>query len=487
MMDAGMSVARLNFSHGDHSYHQKVIDNVRLAAEQCGKHIAILLDTKGPEIRSGKLRVGPDGKKLVYLKEGTPFTFVTDYTVVGDETKTATSYKKLPQTVKPGDHILVSDGLLSFTVQKCFEDRVECTVDNPGVLGETKGMNLPGVKVDLPGVTEKDKADIDFGVRNKIDMIAASFIRKPEDVMEIRALPGVTEQEIMIISKIESQEGLDNFDEVLKVSDGIMVARGDLGVEIPIQKVATAQKMMIHKCNMVGKPVITATQMLDSMIENPRPTRAEATDVANAVYDGTDCVMLSGETANGKYPIETIKVMGDICRHAEAGLNYRKLYKNIRYNVAPPISVPESIASSAVKSCWDLKLPLIIALTESGRTPRLISKYRPHSPTLCVTSSARVARQTLLSRGIYPCVVPSMKGTTGVIQKALEYSEQAGFVLPGDAVIVTSGFLEGISGSTNIMKVEIVPRLNNSGNASDATEKFRMRSSSTVFAKAETK
>jgi len=290
-------------------------------------------------------------------------------------------------------------------------------------------------------------------------MIAASFIRKPEDVLEIRALPGVKEQSIMIISKIESQEGLDNFDQVMEVSDGIMVARGDLGVEIPIQKVATAQKMMIAKCNKVGKPIITATQMLDSMIENPRPTRAEVTDVANAVYDGTDCVMLSGETANGKYPLETIRVMGDICKHAESGLDYRRLYKNIRYqNLDPPISVPESIASSAVKSCWDLKLSLIITLTDSGRTARLIAKYRPHAPILCVTSSPLVARQSLVSRGIYPFVVDTMKGTERVINMATDYALKAGFIVSGDPVIITSGVLECMTGSTNIMRVEIVEK-----------------------------
>jgi pyruvate kinase len=277
-------------------YHATSIRNLRtyLAESKSNKQVGIILDTKGPEIRTGKLK----GHKEVELTPGQDFSFYTDYTYMGDNTSVAVSYQDLPTSVKPGDKILVGDGLIGFTVIECQETRVNCKVDNAGLLGETKGVNLPGCKLRLPAITEKDRDDIAFGVEQNVDFIAASFIRKPEDVLEIRQLLGTSG--IKIISKIENQEGLDNFDDILAVSDGIMVARGDLGVEIPVERVARAQKMMIRKCNYAGKPVITATQMLETMIQNPRPTRAEATDVANAVLDGSDCVMLSGETAKGK-------------------------------------------------------------------------------------------------------------------------------------------------------------------------------------------
>jgi len=287
-------------------------------------------------------------------------------------------------------------------------------------------------------------------------MIAASFIRTAENVKTIRNLPGVQENQIMIISKIESQEGLDNFNAILQESDGIMVARGDLGVEIPIEKVATAQKMMITKCNAVGKPVITATQMLESMTENPRPTRAEATDVANAVFDGSDCVMLSAETASGKYPVVTVKMMDTICRQAERDIDYRSLYKNLRANVLPPTTIPHSIASSAVKTQWDIEASLIICLTDTGNTARLVSRYRPSCPILVVTSSPRVSRQVLVSRGCVPFLVDNMKGTENLLHQATEYAKSAGLASVGDKIIVTSGILEATSGSTNIMKVDIV-------------------------------
>jgi len=287
-------------------------------------------------------------------------------------------------------------------------------------------------------------------------MIAASFIRTAENVKTIRHLPGVLENHIMIISKIESQEGLDNFNEILTESDGIMVARGDLGVEIPIEKVATAQKMMITKCNGVGKPVITATQMLESMTENPRPTRAEATDVANAVFDGSDCVMLSAETASGKYPVVTVKMMDTICRQAEKDIDYRTLYKALRANVKPPTTIPHSIASSAVKTSWDIEASLIICLTDTGNTARLVSRYRPSCPILVITSDPRVARQILISRGCVPFLVESMHGTDALIAKAKEWVKTIGLVQAGDKIVLTSGIIEATSGSTNLLKVEVI-------------------------------
>eukprot|EP01125_Pyxidicula_operculata_P021793 TRINITY_DN8646_c0_g1_i1.p1 TRINITY_DN8646_c0_g1~~TRINITY_DN8646_c0_g1_i1.p1 ORF type:complete len:516 (-),score=148.10 TRINITY_DN8646_c0_g1_i1:207-1754(-) len=451
LLMAGMNVARMNFSHGDHEFHQSIINNVRQASEESGITCAIMLDTKGPEIRTGKLKNGA----TVNLVAGNKFTFTTDTTILGDETITSTSYKRITKVVKPGSRILVGDGLIAFRVEEATETEVHCTILNSGVLGQVKGMNLPGCVVDLPAVTEKDKEDIAFGVKNDIDFIAASWIRKAADVEEIRSLPGVRETNIMIISKIESQEGLDNFQKILDVSDAIMVARGDLGVEIPIEKVAVAQKNMIHMCNVYGKPVITATQMLETMIQNPRPTRAEATDVANAVFDGTDCVMLSGETAAGNYPEECVSMMDKICIEAEKEIDYRNIYWRLRKHVINQgiISVSETIASSAVKSSWDLNSSLIIVLSDSGRTVRFVSKYRPHTPILCITSTKKTARQILLSRSAFALVVPEMKNSDNLIKLGVEWAKEKGFVSKGDYVVTTSGQLEGTSGSTNILRI----------------------------------
>lgn len=454
MLEEGMGVARMNFSHGDYEWHESVVKNVRQASEESGYTCAIMLDTKGPEIRTGKL----EGHTKVLLTAGQTFTFYTDEALVGNQEKVGVTYKNLIKTVKIGSQILVSDGLISFTVTEIneAEGKVVTRVDNSGILGETKGVNLPGLEIDLPAVTEKDIRDIEFGVKHNVDMIAASFIRTADNVRTIRNLPGVQENQIMIISKIESQEGLDNFNSILQESDGIMVARGDLGVEIPIEKVATAQKMMISKCNAVGKPVITATQMLESMTENPRPTRAEATDVANAVFDGSDCVMLSAETASGKYPVVTVKMMDTICRQAEKDIDYRTLYKNLRVNVMPPTTIPHSIASSAVKTQWDIEAGLIVCLTDTGNTARLVSRYRPSCPILVITSSPRVARQILISRGCVPFLVENMKGTEELLQRAISWAKSIGLISVNDKIVITSGILEATSGSTNMLKVDIV-------------------------------
>jgi pyruvate kinase len=456
LLEAGMGVARLNFSHGTYEYHASVIQNVRTACEQTGLTCAIMLDTKGPEIRSGKLERGAP----IHIEAGQDFAFhCNDYSMLGNERFVACSYRNMPKVVSVGGQILCSDALLSFTVKHIDTENgvVHCQADNSGDLGEIKNMNLPGkVKVDLPAVTEKDKQDIEFGIVQKIDLIAASFIRKAEDVVEIRNLPGVVEQGVRIISKIENQEGIDNFNEILTESDGIMVARGDLGSEIPIERIATAQKMMIQKCNRVGKPVITATQMLDSMIINPRPTRAEATDVANAVFDGTDCVMLSGETANGSYPVECVTVMSKICKEAETAIDYRDLYVKIRDKVVPPVQVPDSIASSSVKTQWDVGAHLIVCLTETGNTARLVSKYRPGVPIVACSSNDKVVRQLMVSRGVLPLLVDSMRGTDHVIEFAFAYASRLGLIHDGDLVVVMSGQIEMQTGSTNMMRVVVV-------------------------------
>ena len=479
LLQAGCVCARLNFSHGDHEVHERTLQTVRKVSEETGLLCALMLDTKGPEIRTCKLTVGTNGQKERLLKKGDYFQFVIDENVHGDHTKVAVTYANLPKVVRKGDIILVDDGLISFTVVEIGADFVNTQINNGGIIGEHKGVNLPGIVVDLPAVTEKDKADIAFGVKHGVDFIAASFIRNRANVEEIRALPGVKEAGIKIISKIENAQGLENFLEILDASDGIMVARGDLAVEIPLEKVPTAQKMMIRHCNRVGKPVITATQMMvfskkkppnlsfsfsqpfllvkkESMHNNPRPTRAEVTDVANAVFDGTDCVMLSGESAKGKYPKETVRTMQQICRQAESDINYRILYKNLRADAVPPIPVNESVASSAVKTCWDLNAALIIGLTETGTTVRLLSKYRPHTPIICVTDKPQTARQILVSRAAYPLLIPSMSDSQK-INKAIAWAKLNGFIKGGDRVIIVAGVLEGQAGGTNLMKVETVP------------------------------
>ncbi|KAJ2998172.1 hypothetical protein HDV02_004764 [Globomyces sp. JEL0801] len=434
LIDAGMNVMRCNFSHGSHEYHKQTIDNLRQALSESKnpKTVAVLLDTK--VVRSGKL-VGHTDKKLT---AGSTFTFHNDESILGDETQVATTYKSLSKTVVEGDRILLDDGLIGMIVQKVDleNNTVTCTIENDGVLGETKGVNLPGKVIDLPAITPKDASDIRFGIENNVDFIAASFIRKASDVLEIRKL--IEGTGIMIISKIENQEGLDNFDEILAVSDGIMVARGDLGVEIPVEK---------------GKPVVTATQMLESMIVNPRPTRAEATDVANAVLDGSDCVMLSGETAKGAFPALAISMMANICREAEADINYSELYPSLRRQLILPISVSEAVAANAVKTSWDVHAALIVVLTQSGNTAFKISKYRPIAPVLAVTSSHQVARQCQVLRGIYPLVVDSMAGTENIIHRAMLWGVKMGMAHKGDHVVVTSGILEETVGSTNIMRV----------------------------------
>jgi pyruvate kinase len=431
-------------------------------AQACEEHhtlCALLLDIKGPEIRTCKLQANParEGKHEWPLTKGQQFTFVTDKSFLGDSSKAALTWKKLPQIAKPNEtRILVADGLIGFKVVETNGiDTVTCIVENNAVLGENKNVNVPGEIVDLPAVTEKDIEFVAFGVKNGIDFIAGSFIRKAQDIRDIRALPGVKENDMKIIAKIENQEGIDNFDEILAEADGIMVARGDLGVEIPLPEVTSQQKIMINKCNLVGKPVITATQMLESMITNPRPTRAEVADVWNAVYDGTDCVMLSGETAAGNFPQEAVHIMTEICCEAESKIDYRQLFLKLRQEVKVPLlNVPESVASSAVKTAWDLQANLIVALSETGNTARLVSKYRPHCPIVCVTCNEGVAKRLLVTRGVFPYLVDHF---TGVIEQtaasAILRAFRDGFLKEGDFVVITSGAIEGVVGGTSMMRV----------------------------------
>eukprot|EP00897_Mesotaenium_endlicherianum_P004641 jgi/Mesen1/4204/ME000219S03327 len=453
LLRAGMNVARFNFSHGTHEYHQGTLDNLRAAMQSTQIMCAVLLDTKGPEIRTGKLKDG----KPIKLVAGTEMTVTTDYTIEGDTSMISMSYKSLPSDVSPGTNILCADGTITLTVISCDPAagtvRVKC--ENTAMLGERKNVNLPGVVVDLPTITPKDEEDImKWGVPNKIDFIAASFVRKGIDLVNIRKLLGPHQRTIQIISKVENQEGLVNFDDILRETDGIMVARGDLGMEIPTEKIFLAQKMMIHKCNTAGKPVVTATQMLESMIKSPRPTRAEATDVANAVLDGTDAVMLSGETAAGAYPIEAVTVMSRICREAEASLDYFAIFKALVKGTPLPMSPLESLASSAVRTANKVRATLIVVLTRGGSTAKLVGKYRPSIPVLSVAvpvmttdtltwnlSEESPARHSLICRGLIPLLAEGAakatdsESTDYILNAALNFAKTRNLCKTGDAVV----------------------------------------------------
>ncbi|MCZ1268979.1 pyruvate kinase, partial [Paenibacillus tundrae] len=392
---AGMNVARLNFSHGDFDEHGGRITAIRQACEELNKTVAILLDTKGPEIRTGKLEVEP-----IELVQDEYITLTTEE-ILGTKERLSITYADLPSDVEPGSTILIDDGLIGLTVVEVQGTEIKCRIVNGGTIKSKKGVNVPGVAISLPGITEKDANDIVFGIEQGVDFIAASFVRKASDVLEIRELlEKHNAGHIQIISKIENQQGVDNLDEILEVSDGLMVARGDLGVEIPAEEVPLVQKRMIEKCNVAGKPVITATQMLDSMQRNPRPTRAEASDVANAIFDGTDAIMLSGETAAGKYPVESVLTMSRIAEKAESALPYQELY--LKQRVAQQTTVTEAISQSVALSAQDLNAKAIITSTESGHTARMISKYRPESPIIAVTTEDRTSRRLALAWGVTP-------------------------------------------------------------------------------------
>jgi len=457
LIDLGLSVARFNFSHGDHEAHKACLDRVREASANKKKHIAVLLDTKGPEIRTGFFA---DGAQKISLVKDQTLVLTSDYSFKGDSTKLACSYETLASSVKPGQSILVADGSLMLTVLSCDEaaGEVTCRVENNASIGERKNMNLPGVIVDLPTLTEKDIKDIlEWGVPNKVDFIAASFVRKASDVTKIREVLGPENQGIKIISKIENQEGLDNYDEILEVTDGIMVARGDLGMEIPPDKVFLAQKMMIRKANIAGKPVITATQMLESMTTNPRPTRAECSDVANAVLDGTDCVMLSGETAGGEHPRAAVKIMSETCTEAESAVDFNALYQAVRNSSLKAfgrMGRSESIASSAVKTSIDLGAKAIIVCSESGATAQQVAKFRPGHPIIVLTTSERVANQCYgVLKGCDAVVVESLVDLEDAVNHEISNLVKEGRACVGDPIVVVQG-TNPIAGATNTMRIQ---------------------------------
>jgi pyruvate kinase len=450
LVDNGMNIIRLNFSHGDFAEHLPRINTLKELREETGKPLAILLDTKGPEIRTGKF-----GVDVVNLVEGQEFTLTTlEY--LGDQNKCQVSYKGLAQDVKPGDKILIDDGLIGLEVKETTETDVKCVVQNAGPVKNHKGINVPGVSIKLPAITEKDVNDIIFGIQNGIDFVAASFIRKAADVIAIRkVLEDNGGHDIQIISKIENQEGVDNLDEILEVSDGLMVARGDLGVEIPMEQVPLVQKEMIRKCNKVGKPVITATQMLDSMIRNPRPTRAETTDVANAILDGTDAIMLSGETAAGKYPVEAVKTMATIAQATEGILCHEKILKAGAKGSFDD-GVTFAVSHATCDTALDLNAAAIITATSSGFTARKISKFRPKSPIIAACTSEKVRRRLAMVWGVESIKVEDAESSDALFERAISKAKDNNMVKSGDLVVITAGVPVGVAGATNIMKVHIV-------------------------------
>ncbi len=449
LVENGLNVARLNFSHGDHAEHLARIEMIKEVRKELNKPVAILLDTKGPEIRTGKFH------EAVILEEGQTFTLTTDE-FVGTQDKCQISYEGLPGDVVNGDTILIDDGLVGLRVEKVVGNDIITTVMNTGQVKNHKGVNVPGVKINLPAITPKDEADIRFGLEHGIDFIAASFVRKSADVLEIRRILETSENgDVHIISKIENQEGLDNLDEIIRVSDGIMVARGDLGVEIPTEDVPLAQKLMIKKCNLAGMPVITATQMLDSMQRNPRPTRAEVTDVANAILDGTDAIMLSGETAAGRYPVESVQTMASIALKMEQSIDYKALLKKKAIDLVEA-GVTFAVSHATCNTAQDLDAAAIITATSSGFTTRKVSQFRPKAPIVATTINERVRRKLALVWGVETVLVDMATSADEIFEMGINKSKEAGYIKKGDLVVITAGVPIGVTGATNLMKVEIV-------------------------------
>lgn len=452
LIEAGMNVARLNFSHGSHEEHAGRIHLIREVAQKLNKPVGILLDTKGPEIRTHNMKNGE-----LHLSAGQVID-ISMTEVEGTETSFSVTYERLIEDVEQNSIILLDDGLIQLRVLATDMEKglIHTIVENAGVLKNKKGVNVPGVSVQLPGITEKDAQDILFGIEQGVDFIAASFVRRAKDVLEIREL---LEQNggshIHIIPKIENQEGVDNIDEIILVSDGLMVARGDLGVEIPAEEVPLVQKKLILKCNQVGKPVITATQMLDSMQRNPRPTRAEASDVANAIIDGTDAIMLSGETAAGLYPVESVQTMNKIAQRTENSLDYRSIVS--ARSREKEANMTEAISQAVAYTSINLGVKAVLAPTESGNTARMIAKYRPGVPIVAVTGSTNTAHTlTLVWGGVYPIVCQRVTTTDEILELAVDESLKHGFVTHGDAVVITAGVPVGEAGTTNLMKVHII-------------------------------
>ncbi|WNF36035.1 pyruvate kinase [Bacillaceae bacterium IKA-2] len=449
LIEAGMNVARLNFSHGDHQEHGARIKTIRKAAASAGKYIAILLDTKGPEIRTNNFADGT--AELVVGQE----VIISMDEVLGTAQKFSVTYSGLINDVEVGSKILLDDGLIELEVIEVGSNELITKILNSGTIKNKKGVNVPNVSINLPGITEKDESDIRFGIEQGVDFIAASFVRRASDVLEIRGLlESKGAEHIHIIPKIENQEGVDNIDEILEISDGLMVARGDLGVEIPAEEVPLVQKKLIKKCNSMGKPVITATQMLDSMQRNPRPTRAEASDVANAIFDGTDAIMLSGETAAGEYPVEAVQTMDKIAERTESALNYEELLK--RKGRESERTITDTISQAVAHTALNLNATAIVTATESGHTARMISKYRPKSAIVAVTHSEEVCRKLSLVWGVHSQLGVKASSTDEMLESAVLEAVKTDFIDHGDLIVITAGVPVGEIGTTNLMKVHVI-------------------------------
>ena len=450
LIRAGMNAARFNFSHGTHESHLAQLTKFKRVRDALGAPVATILDTKGPEIRVRSFAQGP-----VTLERDQTFILTTD-DVPGDSSRVSVTYENLHREVGPGCRILVDDGLIELRVEQVTGHEIHCKVENGGPLSSNKSINIPDVHIHLPSLTDKDRDDIKFAVENDFDFIAASFVRKGSDVEDIRAeLHKHGGDDIRIIAKIENQEGVDNIDAIIAAADGIMVARGDLGVEIPAHEVPILQKKIIKATIRAGLPVITATQMLDSMIRNPRPTRAEVSDVANAVFDGTSCVMLSGETASGKYPVEALKTMVDTVTAAEGAIDYWGRFRES--NLLPGISsINDAITHTCCLTAMDLNAAVILAPTKSGYTAKVISRFRPACDIVALSQSESTRRQLAISWGVHPYLSGEVDSTDRMFSLAVDVARKEGVVKPGDTVVITAGVPLGRSGTTNLIKAQVV-------------------------------
>ena len=449
LMLEGMNVARCNFSHGVYEEHKKRMDMVKKIREEVKKPVAILLDTKGPEVRVKQFK---DGK--ITLQEGQLFT-LTSEDVEGTEEKVSVTYGVLYEDLEVGMTVLIDDGLIEMKVEKVEKTNIVCRVINGGVVSNNKGINVPDVNLSMPYLSDKDREDILFGIEQDVDFVAASFVQCKDDILQLRRLLDKNGgEEIKIISKIENLQGVENIDEIIEVSDGIMIARGDMGVEIPYEEVPVIQKKIIKKVYQVGKQVITATQMLESMIKNPRPTRAEATDIANAVYDGTSAIMLSGETAAGAYPVEAVKTMVRIAERTEQDVDYRKRFFNHDRKANPDVT--DAICHATCTTALDLNAKAIVTVTKSGRSARMIAGYRPASSIIGCATTEKVCRQINLTWGVTPVLIKEEKDVFELFQKAIAAAEKMKLLEKGDLTVITSGVPIGISGTTNMIKVQIV-------------------------------
>ena len=451
LMRNGMNVARVNFSHGTHAEQKKRIERFKKIRDELQLPVALLLDTKGPEIR---IKTFSKGK--ITLSAGEQFTLTTDE-VEGTDKIVSVTYKDLNKDLKAGDTVLIDDGLIELNVIRIQGTEIVCEVKNGGDVSNNKSINIPNAAIHLPYMSEKDRADILFGIENDFDFIAASFVRTAYDVMEVKKILEENDGlNIMVISKIENQDGIRNIDEILKVSNGIMIARGDMGVEVPFEELPTIQKMLTQKCYKSGKIVITATQMLDSMIRNPRPTRAETTDVATAVFDGTSAVMLSGETAVGKYPVESLKTMAKIARRTEKSINYKENFNLNKMDTAQ--NVTNAISHATCMTAHDLEASAIIAITISGATARMASKFRPNCPIIAPTPSQKAYRQLALSWGVYPVLAEMKESSDELFEYAVDKALETKIVKNGDIVVIAAGLPSGTGGTTNMLKVQLVGR-----------------------------